>query len=201
MNTAMYFELGRFWPGEFRELSTGSQRVRHNWETFTFTFLFFTLIKSALVKFAENVDYGYYMGSGIGSSSWQWQILCAFKWQPTLCLFSLPGEPLPWVSLETLLPARLAFLLLALFLTFTLYFWPLFLLFFLCVFLMQFKPWPPLFLGFVLSAQSTSTFFPHWENVTHLFASWKNKKQVLWSIHICQTYMFHICRLSVCSFE
>ena len=142
---------------------TGSKRVRHNWETFTFTYLFFTLIKSALVELAENVDYAYYMGSGIGSSSWQWQILCALRWQNLLCVSSpCMGSPCPECPRKPCFLLCLPFF----FLPFP-HLHPLLLAsfsaFFLCDFLTQFKPWPPLFLGFALSAQSTSTLSSHIE--------------------------------------
>ena len=39
------------------------------------------------------------MGSGIRSSSWQWQILCALKWQNLLCVSSpCMGNPCPECS-------------------------------------------------------------------------------------------------------
>ena len=133
---------------------------------------------------------------------WDWILflavantLCAQMTEPTLCLFSLHGEPLPWVPQETLLPALLAFLLLAFSSpspsTFGLFF-----CFFPLWFLdsVQTLATPVPRICSVCSVHLNS-FFPHWENIAHLFANWKNKKQVLRPIQ------FHICRLSVCSFE
>ena len=92
---------------------------------------------------------------------------CVLKWQCLRCFrLFLRGSPCPRGPQETLLPALLAFPPLALLLAFTLYFWPLFLLFVLCVFLVQFKPWPPLFLGFALSAHSASTPSSHVEKIS-----------------------------------
>ena len=103
---------------------------------------------------------------GLGPLLGSGKSLCAQMTVPALLLSLLAwGAPAPRVPQETLLPALLAFLPLALLLTFTLYFWPLFLLFVLCVFLVQFKPWPPLFLGFALSAHSTSTPSSHVEKI------------------------------------
>ena len=60
-----------FWPGEFHGLYMGSQRVRHDWVTFTFTFMASGPITSLQIE-GENgkaVTYFIFLGSKITANS------------------------------------------------------------------------------------------------------------------------------------
>ena len=60
-----------FWPGEFHGLYMGSQRVRHDWVTFTFTFMASGPITSWQIE-GENgkaVTYFIFLGSKITANS------------------------------------------------------------------------------------------------------------------------------------
>lgn len=74
-------------------------------------------------------------------------------------------------------------------------FWPLALLFCLCVFLMPLKPQSPLFPRFAIYAQSISNLFASCLEKIQQFGNQKNKKQIIQPIQI------YICGLSMCSLE
>lgn len=156
------------------------------------TAMYCTFIKRAPVELAENV------GNRIGSSSWQWKILGALKWQYLfcLCLFSSQGSLCPERSRKPCFRLCLFFFLLPFF-TFSLW------LLASCSALSplcfpdaaQTPVTPVPQICYLCSVHLQPFCFLHWENTAHLFGNQKNKKQIIQPIQI------YICGLSMCSLE
>ena len=69
-----------FWPGEFHGQSMKSQRVRHNWATFTFTFLIKDQMRtSSLTQWHHQLD-GHEFEQILGDGEGQGSLMCFSPW-------------------------------------------------------------------------------------------------------------------------